>query len=558
MYQLNRLSSFSGRKGPLLLIIMDGIGLGKEDDGNAVFLAKPKTLTKITKNAQKKNLYCTLKAHGSAVGLISEEDMGNSEVGHNALGSGQIFDQGVKLVDTSIKDGSIYRSKIWHQLTEKVISNNSTVHLIGLLSNGNVHSNFNQLLRIIEGFAESGIQKLRLHILTDGRDVLAKSALTFIRPLEIRLNEITLNYASKKYDYEIASGGGRMHVTMDRYESDWKIVQRGWFAHVLGKIEEEELVNGYKGYYQSAEEAITHARKCFPKKNDQYLPPFVIVDAEKQPIGKIVDNDLVLNFNFRGDRAIQISRAFEEEEFSEFDRKFHPKIEYVGLVQYDGDKLIPKQYLVQPTHIRNILSDYCCANNIPSFAIAETHKFGHVTYFWNGNRSGYVCIEKEQYMKIVSEPNEMIAIHPEMKAEEVCEKTITTLQSGEFKFLRVNFANGDMVGHTGNIEAAVQAVKIVDKCLNKLIDVVNKLNGITLVTADHGNCDEMKLDDGRIKTAHSLNPVGFWIIDKNWKKEYAINPDIDDPGLSNVAATILNLLGFEKPDLYRESLIKFD
>lgn len=558
MYQLNRLSSFSSRKGPLLLIIMDGIGLGKEDDGNAVFLAKPKTLAKITKNAQKKNLYCTLKAHGPAVGLISDEDMGNSEVGHNILGSGQIFDQGAILVDTSIKDGSIYRSKIWHQLTERVISNNSTVHLLGLISDGNVHSNFNQLLRIIEGFAESGIQKLRLHLLTDGRDVPANSALTFIRPLEIRLNEITKNYASKNYDYEIASGGGRMHVTMDRYESDWKIVQRGWFAHVLGKIEEEELVNGYKGYYQSAEEAITHARKCFPKKSDQYLPPFVVIDAERQPIGKIVDNDLVVNFNFRGDRVIQISRAFEEEEFSEFEREFYPKVEYVGLIQYDGDKLIPRQYLVHPAHIRNILSDYCCANNIPSFAIAETHKFGHVTYFWNGNRSGYICIEKEQYMKIVSEPNEMIAIHPEMKAEEVCEKTITALQSGEFKFLRVNFANGDMVGHTGNIEAAVQAVKIVDKCLNKLIEVVNKLNGITVITADHGNCEEMKLDNGRIKTAHSLNPVGFWIIDKNRKMEYAINPDVNDPGLSNVAATILNLLGFEKPDLYRESLIKFN
>jgi len=558
MYQLNKLSSFSGRKGPLLFIIMDGIGLGKEDDGNAVFLAKPKTLAKITKNSQKKNFYCTLKAHGLAVGLISDEDMGNSEVGHNALGSGQIFDQGAKLVDTSIKTGSFYRSKIWQKLTEKVISNNSTVHLIGLLSDGNVHSNFNQLMRIIEGFAESGIQKLRLHLLTDGRDVPAKSALTFIRPLEIRLNEITLNYASKNYDYEIASGGGRMYVTMDRYESDWKIVQRGWFAHVLGKIEEEELVNGYKGYYQSAEEAIVHARECFPKKNDQFLPPFVIVDAERQPIGKIVDSDLVVNFNFRGDRAIQISRAFEEEEFSEFDREFYPKVEYIGLVQYDGDKLIPKQYLVHPANIRNILSDYCCVNNIPSFAIAETHKFGHVTYFWNGNRSGYVCIEKEQYMKIDSDPNEMIAIHPEMKAEEVCEKTIKALQSGEFKFLRVNFANGDMVGHTGNIEAAVQAVKIIDRCLKKLIDAVNKLNGITVITADHGNCEEMKLDDGRIKTAHSLNPVGFWIIDKNWKKEYVINPDVEDPGLSNVAATILNLLGFEKPDLYRESLIKFD
>jgi 2,3-bisphosphoglycerate-independent phosphoglycerate mutase len=558
MHQLKRLSTFAGRKGPLLLIIMDGIGLGKEDDGNAVFLAKPKTLAGITKTSKKKNLFCTLKAHGSAVGLISEEDMGNSEVGHNALGSGQVYDQGVKLVDTAIKNGSFYRSKLWLQLTEKVISNKGTVHLIGLLSDGNVHSNFNQLLRIIEGFAESGIQRLRLHLLTDGRDVPAKSALTYIRPLELRLNEIIMNYAVKNYDYEIASGGGRMHVTMDRYESDWKIVQRGWLAHVLGKIEEKELVNGYRGYYQSAEEAIIHARECFPKKNDQFLPPFVIVDAKKQPIGKIEDNDLVVNFNFRGDRAIQISRAFEEEEFSEFDREFFPKVDYVGLVQYDGDKLIPKQYFVQPVNFRHILSDYCCANNIPSFAIAETHKFGHVTYFWNGNRSGYVCIEKEQYMKIDSDPNEMIAIHPEMKAEEVCEKTINVLQSGEFKFLRVNFANGDMVGHTGNIEAAIQAVKIVDKCLNKLIDVVNKLDGITIITADHGNCEDMILPDGRIKTAHSLNPVGFWIIDKNWKKEYSINPKVKDPGLSNVAATLLNLLGYDKPAKYQESLIKFD
>jgi len=558
MFKLEKLSSFKGRKGPLLLIIMDGIGLGKEDDGNAVFLAKPKTLAKITKNTMKRNLFCTLKAHGTAVGLISDEDMGNSEVGHNALGSGQIFDQGAKLVDNSIKNGSFYRSKLWMDLTDKVVSKKGTVHLIGLLSNGNVHSNFNQLLRIVEGFAASGIQKLRLHLLTDGRDVPAKSALTFIRPLEIRLNEIVENYTAKNYDYEIASGGGRMYVTMDRYESNWKIVQRGWFAHVLGKIEDEELKNGYKGYYRTAEEAITHARECFPDKTDQYLPPFVIVDDNNNPIGKIKDNDLVVNFNFRGDRAIQISRAFEEKDFSEFDREYFPKIDYLGLVQYDGDKLIPKQYLIHPANIRSILSDFCCVNNIPSFAIAETHKFGHVTYFWNGNRSGYVCIEKEQYMKIDSDPNEMIETNPEMKAMEVCEKTITALRSGEFKFLRVNFANGDMVGHTGNIEASIQAVKTVDNCLKKLIDEVSKLGGITIVTADHGNCEDMKFPDGRIKTAHSLNPVGFWIIDKNWKKEYTINSNLKEPGLSNVAATILNLLGFEKPEIYQESLINFN
>ncbi len=558
MHKLNRLSSFHGRSGPLLLIIIDGIGLGEENDGNAVFLAKPKTLIRLTKECQKKNLYCTLKSHGIAVGLVSDDDMGNSEVGHNTLGAGKIYDQGAKLVDISIKNGSLFRSEIWMKLINKVKDAGSTVHLLGLLSDGNVHSNLTQIVRIIENLAEVGVIKVRIHVLTDGRDVPARSALNYIDFLELRLKEIMFNFSIRDYDYKIASGGGRMVVTMDRYESDWNIVRRGWYAHVLGRIDEEELKNGYRGYYQSAREAINHAQECFPEKNDQYLPPFVITDKNNKPVGKIVDNDLVINFNFRGDRAIQISKAFEDENFDKFDRIVFPKIEYAGLVQYDEDEHIPKQYLVPHPDIRNILSDYCCANNITSFAIAETHKYGHVTYFWNGNRSGYICLDKEKYMKIESEPNEMIAIRPQMMIKEVCNKTIETLQSGEYKFVRVNLANGDMVGHTGNIGSSVKAVQVVDNCVKQMIETVNKLNGITIVTADHGNCEEMKFPDGKIKTSHSLNPVGFWIVDKKCKNNYQINLDVDEPGLSNVAATILNLLGFEKPEGYRDSLIKFN
>ncbi|MHA1221330.1 MAG: 2,3-bisphosphoglycerate-independent phosphoglycerate mutase, partial [Candidatus Heimdallarchaeota archaeon] len=504
---------------------------------------------------QERNLYCKLIAHGLAVGMISEKDMGNSEVGHNALGAGQIYDQGAKLVDSSIKNGKIFQSDIWRKLTKETVEKKSTAHLLGLLSDGNVHSNFEQISSLIRGLAQAKIKRARIHVLTDGRDVPAKSALTFIQPLESILKEIMEQ--NKGFDYRIASGGGRMYVTMDRYESNWKIVQRGWAAHVLGKINQEDITKGYKGYYHSAEEAIIHARKCYPKTNDQFLPPFVVVDAEGKPVGKIKDNDLVINFNFRGDRAIQISNAFENKEFDKFDREFYPKTNYAGLLEYDGDKHVPKQYLVSPPDIQNILSDYCCANDISSFAIAETHKFGHVTYFWNGNRSGYICKDKEQYLEIKSDPNELIPTQPEMKAEEVCQKTIEALESGKYKFIRVNLANGDMVGHTGLIDAAVKAVKVVDICVQKLIEVVDKLGGVTIVTADHGNCEDMKFSDGKTKTFHSLNPVGFWIIDKNWNHEYTMKTTIDQPGLSNVASTILNLLGFEYPENYRESLIEF-
>ena len=558
MYKLQKLAAFPDRKGPLLLIVMDGIGLGKEDDGNAVYLAQPKTLQKLTEECTRKNLFCSLKAHGPAVGLLSEMDMGNSEVGHNALGSGQIIDQGAKLVDSSIKTKQIFQTEIWSSLIKKVLAKKGTVHLIGLLSDGNVHSNLTQLFGLIEGFVTANIQRLCVHVLTDGRDVPAHSALEFVKPLETLLGEINTKHSNQNYEYRIASGGGRMQVTMDRYESDWKIVQRGWNAHVLGYVAEEELRNGYKGYYQSAEEAIIHARKCFPNRNDQTLPPFVIINHERKPVGEINDGDVVINFNFRGDRAIQISRAFEEKDFDKFDRRRVPKINYAGLMQYDGDKFIPKLFLVAPPNIKDILSDYCCANDITSFAIAETHKYGHVTYFWNGNRSGYVCKDKEEYVEITSEPNEMIETNPKMKAIAVCDRTIEAVQSGRFKFVRVNLANGDMVGHTGNIEAAIEAVKTVDSCIKRMIDAVDALDGITVITADHGNCDDMKFKDGRTKTAHSLNPVGFWIVDKLFDGKYEINPEIKEPGLSNVAATVLNLLGFEKPEKYRDSLIKFN
>lgn len=383
--ELQKLDNFSGRKGPLLLIIMDGVGLGKEFDGNAVFKAKTPVLDKLLQSP----LFTKLKAHGPAVGLPSEDDMGNSEVGHNAIGAGRVFAQGAKLVNNSIGAGEIFQSPTWNTIVDRGI-NGGAVHFIGLLSDGNVHSHINQLFALINKLADSGVKKVRLHPLMDGRDVPGKTALIYIEQVEELFKKIN---SDSLFDYKIASGGGRMKVTMDRYNADWSIVKKGWDAHVLGIGRE----------FKSAVDAVQTMYDENPEIIDQYLDSFVIVDENNQPVGKIVDGDSVINFNFRGDRAIEISRAFEDIEFTEFDRVLRPDVFYAGMMEYDGDLHIPKNYLVFPPEIDRTVSEYLCAENVKSFAISETQKYGHVTYFWNGNRSGYINPELEQYFEIPSD-----------------------------------------------------------------------------------------------------------------------------------------------------------
>ena len=538
--ELQKLDNFSGRKGPLLLIIMDGVGLGKEFDGNAVFKAKTPVLDKLLQSP----LFTKLKAHGPAVGLPSEDDMGNSEVGHNAIGAGRVFAQGAKLVNNSIGAGEIFQSPTWNTIVDRGI-NGGAVHFIGLLSDGNVHSHINQLFALINKLADSGVKKVRLHPLMDGRDVPGKTALIYIEQVEELFKKIN---SDSLFDYKIASGGGRMKVTMDRYNADWSIVKKGWDAHVLGIGRE----------FKSAADAVQTMYDENPEIIDQYLDSFVIVDENNQPVGKIVDGDSVINFNFRGDRAIEISRAFEDVEFTEFDRVLLPDVFYAGMMEYDGDLHIPKNYLVFPPEIDRTVSEYLCAENVKSFAISETQKYGHVTYFWNGNRSGYINPELEQYFEIPSDRIEFDKA-PGMKAVEITDKTIELLKSGNFRWGRVNFANGDMVGHTGNFDAAVFAVELVDKCVGKLLEVIDELNGIAIITADHGNADEMYTVAKGIqtpKTAHTLNPVPFIIYDPGYNGEYKI-AGIENAGLTNIAATMLNLLGYKKVDDYDESLIKF-
>lgn len=537
---LKKLKSFQGRKGPLLLIIIDGAGIGKEDETNAVYRAATPHLDQLLKSP----LFTTLKAHGTAVGLPSDDDMGNSEVGHNAMGAGRIFDQGARLVNQALKTGAIFQTGVWENIARRS-QNGGTVHFIGLLSDGNVHSHIEQLFIMIDKCAELNFKKVRIHPLLDGRDVGERTALDYIVPTEEKLKKLS---AEKGLDYAIASGGGRMKVTMDRYNSDWAIVKRGWDAHVRGEGRT----------FPSASEAVKTFYAEDPKATDQYLPAFVIADASGKPVGPIQDGDAVIFFNFRGDRAIQISRAFTEKNFSEFDRGPLPDIFYAGMMEYDGDAHIPSDFLVQPPAIDRVISEYLCAEKVKMFAVSETQKFGHVTYFWNGNRSGYIDESLEKYVEIPSDRIEFDKA-PQMKAREITDAVIDLLKKSDCRFGRLNYPNGDMVGHTGSMEAAIIAMETVDQCLGELLTVVKETGGMAVVTADHGNADQMFTIDKKgvksVKTAHTLNPVPFVIYDPLYRGEYRM-ADLKEKGLSNIAATLLNLLGFEKPEDYDPSLIE--
>lgn len=538
---LKKLKPFQGRKGPLLFIIMDGVGIGRQDDNNAVHLAQTPTLDRLFQSS----LYTHLRAHGKAVGLPSDKDMGNSEVGHNTLGAGRVYDQGARLVNRALETGRLFNTDLWSSMVQRG-RRGRTLHFIGLLSDGNVHSHIDHLYQMIDQCVAQEVPRVCVHALLDGRDVGEKSALDYVTPMEAKLRKIS---TEKGWQYGIASGGGRMKVTMDRYNADWDIVKRGWKAHVLGEGRP----------FPSAETAVKTYYDENPHITDQYMDAFVIVDDNGTPYGPINDGDTVICFNFRGDRAIEISRAFTEKTFNEFYRGPLPDVLYAGMMEYDGDTRMPPHFLVPPPAMENTVSEYLCSEKVPSFAISETQKFGHVTYFWNGNRSGYLDTSLEKYVEILSDRIEFDKA-PKMKATEIKDQTIHMLQSGKYRFGRLNFANGDMVGHTGVMAAAIEAMETVDQCVGELLTVIKKLEGIAVVSADHGNSDEMftldKNGNKKVKTAHSLNPVPFAIYDPGYQGEYTM-ATLPSPGLSNVAGTLLNLLGYENAQGYDPSLIQF-
>ena len=534
---LNKNNAFTPRRGPVVLAILDGVGFGKYEDGDAVRMARTPVLDALMKNSP-----CTsLKAHGTAVGMPSDADMGNSEVGHNAIGCGRVFAQGAKLVEEAVESGKLFEGNTWKEAVAQVQSKNSVLHFIGLFSDGNVHSNISHLKGMVKNAAAAGVRKVRLHILLDGRDVPETSALEYVDPFEEFLAGINKEYDA---DYAIASGGGRMVITMDRYGANWKMVELGWKTHVLGEGD----------FYASAHEAIEDLRKK-TGAIDQDLPAFVISRDGKTPLGTIEDGDAVIYFNFRGDRALEITEAFEAgAEFDKFDRKRVPAVYYAGMMEYDGDLHVPAHYLVNPPEIDRTMDEYLCASGISQLAVSETQKYGHVTYFFNGNRSGKFDEKLDEYMEIRSDvvPFEQ---RPWMKCAEITDVVVEAIASGKYNMIRLNFPNGDMVGHTGNLEAVIVSLEALDLCLGRIKEAVDAAGGVLVISADHGNADDMLEHgkDGKVKvdaegqaarkTSHSLNPVPCIVYDPESKGEYASELR-SGLGISSLAATCIELLGF--------------
>jgi 2,3-bisphosphoglycerate-independent phosphoglycerate mutase len=545
---LQKNPAWKGRRGPVVIIVMDGVGYGKYAEGDAVAAA----LLPNFRALEKAGPATRLKAHGTAVGLPSDEDMGNSEVGHNAIGCGRVFSQGAKLVSASIATGALFEGATWKKLVANAKASKGALHFIGLFSDGNVHSHLDHLEAMVARAAADGVGAVRVHALLDGRDVGEQSALEYVD----RFEEFLEGVKAKGCDARIASGGGRQYITMDRYGADWAMVERGWKTHALGQ--------GRR--FASVREAVETYRKERPGVIDQDLGEFVVVEGGK-PVGAIQDGDSVVYFNFRGDRALEMTAAFEQDDFDKFDRVRRPRVEYAGMMEYDGDLHVPKQYLVQPPAIDRTLGEHLAGTGLRQYAVSETQKFGHVTYFWNGNRTGKFDEKLETYVEVPSDrvPFEQ---RPWMKAAEIADALIEAIGSGKYDFIRANFPNGDMVGHTGNYQAVVCGLEAMDLQIGRLRAAVEKAGGVLVLTADHGNSDDMyehekktgavslRADGSpKAKTSHSLNPVPCVIFDPDYKGEYRTELR-KGLGISSLAATTIELLGYIPPADYDKSVLE--
>ncbi|MBQ6396473.1 2,3-bisphosphoglycerate-independent phosphoglycerate mutase [Candidatus Saccharibacteria bacterium] len=532
-------------EGPIVLVVMDGVGLAPSGPGNAVSEAR----TEFLSFASTHYINLPLRASGEAVGVLPG-DMGNSEVGHNALGSGQIIKQGIARVEDAFETGEIFESCAWKKIIKNLKDNSSTLHFSGIFSDGNVHSSIDHLEKLITRANKEEIKTVRVHLVFDGRDVPPQSEPRFIRRLESFLKK----FNDKGFDYKIASGAGRMVAVADRYGNDWKMVKRGWDMIVHGVA---------KSKFRSAEEAVLAFRKQDKLLQDQYLPPFVIVDEKDKPVGRVEEGDSFIYYDFRADRAIEIAQAFTYHDFPYFERgrgsrkicsgNSCPKVVFAGMTEYNSDTHVPELQLVPPVKIEDPLNTFLGKNNISQYAISETVKFGHITYYFNGN--SYDKARGEVHEKIDSDTLPFDT-RPWMKSAEITDACLENLS--KFKFVRVNFPGGDMVGHFAELEPTITAIEAIDISLARLARKVDELGGMMIVTADHGNAEELIDSKGVAKTSHSTNKVPCIFYDNTKNRDsYVPNGFVSDPGLSNVAATIATLLGLSDfPKSWRESLIR--
>ena len=506
--------------GPIVLAILDGVGLAPDSAGNAVSRARTPFLGEATRN----HPHIALGASGEYVGLLPGQ-MGNSEVGHNTMGSGTVFKQGIAHIEEAFTTGKVFESNAWKSAIEKVLKKDATLHFAGIFSDGGVHSHISHLEQMIEKAYDEGIRRIRVHAVFDGRDVPPQSEPKYIHRFE--------EFASRfpDIDIRIASGGGRMTTVADRYENDWSVVARGW----------DMMVNGEADYYfRSAVEGISMLRRINPSVQDQDLPAFVVVDENEKPVGKIEKGDALIYFDFRADRAIEIAQAFTYWDFPYFNRgSYAPDdIYFAGMTEYNSDIHVPEHRLVEPIYIKDTLNQFLGLRGISDFAVSETVKFGHITYYFNGN--SYEKAPGEDFKEIDSY-TEPFETRPWMRSAEITDAVLEKMP--DYKFIRVNYPGGDMVGHTADIEATIIAMEAIDISLARIAKKADELGGCLIVVADHGNAEELLDENGQKKTAHTTNKVPCIIYDNTPNKDKYRVSDIKNPGLANLASTIATLLG---------------
>ena len=533
---------FSGR-GPLIHVVLDGWGVGAADETNAVNRANLPVMSRLIHGCP----YTQLWTHGKYVGLPNEKDLGGSEVGHMTMGAGIVMEQGPTLIKNRLQSGEFFENPVLSRIIQNCVERDTPLHLLGLLSNGNIHSHVDHTEAIIRHAFQSGIRRCYLHALLDGRDVGVQSALDFTEPFEKLFSE--LKGQRPEIDYAFASGGGREVITMDR-DNNWEKIETGWQIHVQGQSENQ---------FPSIRDAIEHFRKQNPEIIDQDIPGFVII-RNGEAVGRIEDQHALIFTNFRGDRATEFSQAVLADDFPYFERYRCPEVLFAGMTQYDQDNQIPPDYLVGTPVVEEPFGKRILELGLKQFRLSETQKFAHVTFFYNGGYREPLDPLQENYHFIASDKIPSFAERPAMKAPGISKKAVEFINSGEYQYGLINFANADMVGHTGDFQATVRAVEATDAALDNIVRAIDAVNGLLVITADHGNADEMLISNQNgtleISTKHSLNPVPFLIYDPLYNGDYRLKPFGQDynNNLSNIAATNFLLLGQAVPDDLAPSL----
>jgi len=499
-----------------MLMILDGWGLDAPGEGNAVYMANTPFLDRLAANYPQTRLACS----GEAVGL-PEDIMGNSEVGHLNLGAGRVVYQVLLRIDMAIKDGSFFENAALNGVMDKVAANQSALHLMGLLSDGGVHSQLNHLFALIDMAAEKGLSHVYIHPILDGRDTPPDSGVTYMEQLQQNIKD--------KSNTQIATICGRFYA-MDR-DTRWERTEKAYrlYTEAAG-IFETDPVEAVKNAYSRGE-------------TDEFVEPVALTLADGTPVAPVEEGDGVLFFNFRPDRARQITRALTESDFKEFDRNVLPDLcDYVCMAQYDENFTLPVAF--PPVHLDQILGEVISYQGFTQLRIAETEKYAHVTYFFNGGEETPFAGEDRH---LVPSPREVGTYDekPEMSAYEVADQVVSYLKMEKHDLIVLNFANLDMVGHTGVMKAAVKACEAVDQCAEKVVTAALEKDATILVTADHGNSEQMTDENGQPHTAHTLNPVPCILVSNDDSKfrNARLRPGV----LGDIAPTILGIMGIEKP-----------